>query len=532
LNPLASRRDYLVTGTLLSHHISTVDLQEASKVIDMRLLIALSAFLLSTVAALAEVSAECRTPDPQRAISGCTIYLQSTSTSKADQAFAYTLRADAFISQNQLDAAAKDLEKSFQLAPNTTPALTVRGRLNYRRGDHKRALVDLDAAVRQTPSSVPARRLRGIVQMELTNYGEAKKEFDWVIANSPSDASALANRGRLYRLQGNNELALADLDRAVALAPKMTFPLLQRADTYQLKGDYQRAIADYDRLLAITPNDAEVQRRRTAAMALVKPGAAPAPAPATPSQPTPAPGGSQTAAGTPGAPTGAPNIEQSLQQARTLLDRNDAIGAHKITTELLKTNPSLADAYFVRSRAFYQERMYTQALDDLNKFLGLKPSDASGYYLRGLVRIDAGRSDEAMTDANEIQRLAPSDTRSYNLRGWAHFSAGRNAQADEEYSAAIKIRASDLLYVNRALARIELGQYGEAEADLKEAYALNARSARVLSTRGTLQVRTGQIEQGEASFRDALALDPNYIPARIGQQALFAVRAVKQLPSK
>jgi len=274
-----------------------------------------------------------------------------------------------------------------------------------------------------------------------------------------------------------------------------------------------------------------VQRRRTAAVALLKPGAAPAPAPATPS-PAPAPGGQQTATTTPGAPAGAPNIEQSLQQARTLLDRSDAIGAHKITTELLKTNPNLADAYFVRSRAFYQERMYTQALDDLNKFVGLKPSDASGYYLRGLVRIDAGRSDEAMADASEIQRLAPTDTRSYNLRGWAHFSAGRNAQADDEYTAAIKIKASDLLYVNRALARIELGQFSEAEADLKEAYALNARSARVLSTRGTLQVRTGQIEQGEASFRDALALDPNYIPARIGQQALFAVRAVKQLPSK
>jgi len=494
----------------------------------MRLLIAFSAFLLSPVTALAEVSADCRSPDPTKAISGCTVFLQNAGTSRADQAYAYTSRADAFITQNQLEAAGKDLEKALQLVPNNTPALTVRGRLHYRRADHRRALADLDAALRQTPSSVAARRLRGIVQMELTNYDEAKKDLDWVIANNPSDAMALGNRGRLHRLQGNNDLSLADLDRAVALAPRTTYPLLQRADTYQLKGDYQRAVADYDQVLAITPNDADVQRRRTAAMALLKPGAGTA----APSQPAPAPGNQQTGAGAPKAPTGAPTPEQSLQQARTMVDRGDAIGAHRITTELLKTNPNLADAYLVRGRAYAYERLFTQAIDDFTKYVGFKPSDVTGYYLRGLARADAGRSDEAVADANEIQRLAPTDNRSHNLRGWAHFVVGRNAQADEEFSAGIKMRATDLLYVNRAMARMELGQYGDAEADLKEAYALNARSARILATRGTLQVRTGQIEQGEASFRDALALDPNYVTARIGQQALFAVRALKQLPLK
>src|SRR4029453_2952015 len=305
--------------------ISAVDLHEASEVINMRLLIAFSAFLLSTVAALAEVSADCRSPDPTKAISGCTVFLQNSGTSRGDQAFAYSLRADAFISQNQFEAAAKDLEKAFQVAPNNTPALIVRGRLHYRRADHRRALVDLDAAVRQTPSSVGARRLRGIVQMELTNYDEAKKDLDWVIANNPSDAMALGNRGRLHRLQGNNHPSLSDLDRAVALAPRTTYHLLQRADTYQLKGDYQRAVADYDQVLAITPNDADVQRRRTAAMALLKPGAGTT---ATPSSPQPAPSNQQAGAGAPKAPTNAPTPEQSLQQARTMVDRGDAVGAH------------------------------------------------------------------------------------------------------------------------------------------------------------------------------------------------------------
>jgi tetratricopeptide (TPR) repeat protein len=109
--------------------------------------------------------------------------------------------------------------------------------------------------------------------------------------------------------------------------------------------------------------------------------------------------------------------------------------------------------------------------------------------------------------------------------------AARYQQADDEYSAGIKMRANDSLYVNRALARMELGRYGDAEADLQQAYAINARNAGIAAIRGQLQVRTQRIEQAEASFRDALAIDPSNVAARIGQQALFTVRAMKQLPS-
>jgi tetratricopeptide (TPR) repeat protein len=495
----------------------------------MRALFSLSALLLPTVASLAEVSQDCRAPDPAKAIGGCTIFLQNTSTNRGDQSYAYTLRADAFISLRQYDAAAKDLEKAFQLIPNNVLALATRGRLHYMRSDFKRAIADADAALRLVPNFSPARRLRGAVQMELSNYVEARKDLDWVIANSPTDAVALANRGKLHRLQNNNEMALADLDRAVALAPRSwTWPLLQRADTYQITGDYRRAIADYDQVLAVTPNDVEVQRRRAAALALLNRRG---PMPTSP--PAPSPGNATGPSGPAGPPAAnaTANVEQMLQQARLMLDRRDAMGAHRIASDLLKANPGLAEAYQVRGRAFYQESMYPEALDDLNKYVGLKPSDATGHYLRGLAHANLGHSNEALADADQLQRLAATDTRGHFLRGFTHLLAARYQQADDEYSAGIKMRANDSLYVNRALARMELGRYGDAEADLQQAYAINARNAAIAAIRGQLQVRTARIEQAEASFRDALAIDPSNVAARIGQQALFTVRAMKQLPS-
>jgi tetratricopeptide (TPR) repeat protein len=495
----------------------------------MRGLFSLSALLLPTAASLADVSQDCRAPDPAKAIGGCTIFLQNTSTNRSDQSYAYTLRADAFISLRQYDAATKDLEKALQLIPNNVLALTTRGRLHYMRSDFKRAIADADAALRLVPNFSPARRLRGAVQMELSNYVEARKDLDWVIANSPTDAVALANRGKLHRLQNNNDMALTDLDRAVALAPRSwTWPLLQRADTYQITGDYRRAIADYDQVLAVTPNDAEVRRRRAAALALLN-RAAPTPT----SPPSSAPGNATGSGGPvgPSAPITTAHVEQALKQARLMLDRRDAMGAHKIASDLLKANPGLAEAYLVRGRAFYQESMYPEALEDLNKYSGLKPSDATGYYLRGLAHASLGHSNEALADADQLQRLAATDARGHFLRGFTHLLAARYQQADDEYSAGIKMRANDSLYVNRALARMELGRYGDAEADLQQAYAINARNAGIAAIRGQLQVRTQRIEQAEASFRDALAIDPSNVAARIGQQALFTVRAMKQLPS-
>jgi tetratricopeptide (TPR) repeat protein len=175
--------------------------------------------------------------------------------------------------------------------------------------------------------------------------------------------------------------------------------------------------------------------------------------------------------------------------------------------------------------------MYPEALDDLNKYVGLKPSDATGHYLRGLAHANLGHSNEALADADQLQRLAATDTRGHFLRGFTHLLAARYQQADDEYSAGIRMRAHDAMYVNRALARMELGRYADAEADLQQAYAINARNAGIAATKGQLLVRTGRMEQAEASFRDALAIDPSNVTARVGQQALFTVRALKQLPS-
>src|SRR5262245_19578009 len=142
----------------------------------MRLLVATSILLLSSAACLAEVSQDCRASDPARAVSGCTVFLQTAGISRGDQALAHTLRADAFIAQNQLEAGAKDLERALQLAPNNPAALTGRGRLHFLRGDHMRALADVESVLRQTPNAAVARRLRGSAHMELNNYADAKAD--------------------------------------------------------------------------------------------------------------------------------------------------------------------------------------------------------------------------------------------------------------------------------------------------------------------------------------------------------------------
>ena len=119
------------------------------------------------------------------------------------------------------------------------------------------------------------------------------------------------------------------------------------------------------------------------------------------------------------------------------------------------------------------------------------------------------------------------------MRGLAHARAERYALAVTEYDASIKLRSTwDTAFVNRAVAKMELQQYAAAETDLTQAYKLNAKNARILAVRGQLNARQGKMANAESDFRDALAIDPQNVTARIGQQALIAVHAVEQLPRK
>jgi tetratricopeptide (TPR) repeat protein len=85
-----------------------------------------------------------------------------------------------------------------------------------------------------------------------------------------------------------------------------------------------------------------------------------------------------------------------------------------------------------------------------------------------------------------------------------------------DYNAGLEIRP-DLVdaYVDRGALAIQLGHYAEAIADLTKAITLGTRSPEAAYyDRGLVRERSGDASGACADFRQALDLQPNFIPAR------------------
>lgn len=154
-----------------------------------------------------------------------------------------------------------DYDSAIILDPGNVAALTERGLLRDKLGQHTEALADLDRAISLDPANVFALKQRGHIRFGLSRRSEALADFDRVISLDPSYAGGYVGRGIVRTDEEHYELALADFDRAVELQPDNPGALGGRADALRLLGRYPEAMSDAGRCVEIDPTaDAYMSR--------------------------------------------------------------------------------------------------------------------------------------------------------------------------------------------------------------------------------------------------------------------------------
>jgi len=88
------------------------------------------------------------------------------------------------------------------------------------------------------------------------------------------------------------------------------------------------------------------------------------------------------------------------------------------------------------------------------------------------------------------------------------FKRGKHAEAIEQYTASLEIEPTHLAFANRAMARLKLGSFAEAEADCTAALALEPEYVKAYSRRGTARRQQGRPLPAALDFEAALRLEP------------------------
>lgn len=168
-------------------------------------------------------------------------------------------------------------------------------------------------------------------------------------------------------------------------------------------------------------------------------------------------------------------------------------------------------ALFDRARAYFNEKMYGSAVDDLTEVLRFKKDDTEALENRGLAFLAMDDYGRAIDDFSKVIDLQPASARAWRERCWTHAVAGRDLDdAMEDCNKALSLKPNDADALNaRCLVQIRLVAYAAAMTDCTAAAAADPQLASPRYLRGVAKNKAGDVRGGDADIDAARSRDPD-----------------------
>jgi tetratricopeptide (TPR) repeat protein len=209
------------------------------------------------------------------------------------------------------------------------------------------------------------------------------------------------------------------------------------------------------------------------------------------------------------AQTNAP-AERLRRSAEAKITRGDNDGAISDLTKAIELKPDdLGDIYLTRAGLFREKSDYAKAWDDATKALPLLRSPAAAYRFRGDVSLLRKNWAAAVTEYTKAVELYPEDTMSFVNRAVARVELGDKTAAIADLTAAIATAPASFLYIRRADVHRGKGDNASAYKDLNKAVELDEQSATPYVERGRNFYLDKMYPAAMADFEKALRLNPN-----------------------
>ncbi|MEW5913451.1 MAG: tetratricopeptide repeat protein, partial [Thermodesulfobacteriota bacterium] len=186
-----------------------------------------------------------------------------------------------------------------------------------------------------------------------------------------------------------------------------------------------------------------------------------------------------------------------------------------------------SDRFRREAKAYFDRRLYKQAIDSLRLDLELHPAAVGSWHLLALSLAATGQRQEAVKAFDRALEWSPDDPALLSDKATTLQSLGRGAEAVKLYREALARQPDNPVYLNNlAWALVQENQ------DLEQAERLAARAARqapdqvsIWDTLGQVQQARGRHAQAVISFYTAARLNPKYprIQERLNR-SLLALR--------
>lgn len=400
----------------------------------------------------------------------------------------YTGRGQAFVGQEDLEAALADFKAALDQEPNHVPALVARGKLYLDQGATDLALADFQLALEQDRRNIEALFGIGKAYVLLGGPQQAIKPLTAAITANDQNAEAYRLRAQAYAGVGKNEEAHADIEKSLSINPDDHETYLALATILLREEKFDDAVqALEDSIQRYKPKDPE-SKEPFAQGFLTKAATILEAAKAAPEEET-----KQKA------------YEAALAECDKLL-------------ELIDDSPIYAQ---IRSATEYRRGValrlmgrYGDAITALTEAINLNPDLAEAYFKRGICFYNIGEDHLAVLDFKHAGNIEYTDPRPRLWEGFAYAKLGEYHEAIRCYGQAL-VESDRYVpaYVNRGLAYMMLGENDKALADFNAAVRLEPAEWTHYFKRGMVYERMGDNQKAADSFVNAIRFFDKYPPA-------------------
>lgn len=176
-------------------------------------------------------------------------------------------------------------------------------------------------------------------------------------------------------------------------------------------------------------------------------------------------------------------------------------------TAVIAQHPDDADAYLMRSRAYYFGGKLDAALADVDKALDLAPKNPYNWTFRCQVKKQMRMFYAALNDCNHALEIDPGIPEAYWARGTLYLNEHSFAKAVDDFSTYLNSNANDAdAHYNRAIAYENLGDCKSAIPDFTAQQRLQGAEPDGLLHRSECELKIGQTDAGKIDLVKAFVI--------------------------
>lgn len=188
--------------------------------------------------------------------------------------------------------------------------------------------------------------------------------------------------------------------------------------------------------------------------------------------------------------------------------------AVNLFTQAIDLDPLNAQVLFNRANAYFEQKLLTQALADLELALAIEPDNALGLLTQGNVYFALKQNDQALASFDKALTIESDWSKALNNRGLVLKERGQLTEAFKSFSKAI---ANDPKYAdgfnNLGILLLDLGHADQAVKCFEAAISLRPENAEAYNNFGNALNVLEKYQDALHSFDTAIALKPDYAEA-------------------